>query len=313
MADMEVESYVFGIFPRDEELIEATRSNSKDLKKLMARKRARVISLQRLTYASDPLLGWDDIFRPIALGLSGVEVDGLGRFFETNTFYRAPVVKDKIAARGHFLRESVAFNELKGSRRPFLLEVPDPFCFTSLCRNEHYGDRAELLLDFARALNGELKEVRERGFRLLVIKGPSFAFIREPDDFRLVKAGIEELVKGLRVTTVYHTYFKDVSDRLGALESLPVTGLGFDLAKTRLASLKGYPYDLVALSAVDGRNSLIERAGTFVERATNLVRRSTVRRLMVTNNSDLELLPYSIALKKLKGLGAAERGLRRAL
>jgi len=64
-----ISSYTFGIYPRSEELIEATRKNTENLDSLFQKETEEYISAQKnagLGFVSDPLLKWDDIFRPFS-------------------------------------------------------------------------------------------------------------------------------------------------------------------------------------------------------------------------------------------------------
>ena len=64
-----ISSYTFGIYPRSEALIEATRKNTENLNSLFQKETEEYISAQKNTglgFVSDPLLKWDDIFRPFS-------------------------------------------------------------------------------------------------------------------------------------------------------------------------------------------------------------------------------------------------------
>ena len=79
-----ISSYTFGIYPRSEELIEATRKNTENLDSLSQSETVEYISAQKnadLGFVSDPLLKWDDVFRPFA-NLSGVTPTALNRIYE---------------------------------------------------------------------------------------------------------------------------------------------------------------------------------------------------------------------------------------
>ena len=85
-----IPSYTFGIYPRSEELIEATRKNTENLDSLSQRETEGYITAQKnanLGFVSDPLLKWDDIFRPFS-NLEAVTPTALNRIYEMNTFYR---------------------------------------------------------------------------------------------------------------------------------------------------------------------------------------------------------------------------------
>ena len=85
-----ISSYTFGIYPRSEELIEATRKNTENLDSLSQMETDEYINAQKnanLGFVSDPLLKWDDIFRPFS-NLTSVNLSSLNRIYEMNTFYR---------------------------------------------------------------------------------------------------------------------------------------------------------------------------------------------------------------------------------
>ena len=85
-----ISSYTFGIYPRSEELIEATRKNTENLPSLFQKETEEYITAQtnaNLGFVSDPLLKWDDIYRPFS-NLESVNLSSLNRIYEMNTFYR---------------------------------------------------------------------------------------------------------------------------------------------------------------------------------------------------------------------------------
>ena len=85
-----ISSYTFGIYPRSEELIEATRKSTENLNSLFQSETEEYITAQKnanLGFVSDPLLRWDDIFRPFS-NLSSVTPTALNRIYEMKTFYR---------------------------------------------------------------------------------------------------------------------------------------------------------------------------------------------------------------------------------
>jgi len=81
-----ISSYTFGIYPRSEKLIEATRKNTENLDSLFQKETEEYISAQKnagLGFVSDPLLKWDDIFRQF-VNPPAVKPAALNRIFEMN-------------------------------------------------------------------------------------------------------------------------------------------------------------------------------------------------------------------------------------
>ena len=90
-----------GIYPRSEALVQATRdlergrTSPKVVDEQGERDFQELVSVQRaadLSFLSDGMLGWQDLFRPLAEAAEGLDARPLTRFLDTNTFYRGVLV-----------------------------------------------------------------------------------------------------------------------------------------------------------------------------------------------------------------------------
>jgi 5-methyltetrahydropteroyltriglutamate--homocysteine methyltransferase len=98
---MKIKKLVYGIYPRSDKLrlaygrYERGKETLEDLRKLIYEENKKFYSLtEGIEYVTDPLFNWYDIIRPIALSIDGITLGPLRRYFETNTFYREPVIKN---------------------------------------------------------------------------------------------------------------------------------------------------------------------------------------------------------------------------
>lgn len=107
---------------------------------------------------------------------------------------------------------------------------------------------------------------------------------------------------------ILHTYFKDISDRLDLLLEIPADGLGIDTFNTPMEALKGHAYNSITLSVIDGYNTRMETAKSVREKIAWAEDNLRFKRLRVSNNVDLEYVPYGFAIRKVKVLG---RGVKR--
>ena len=94
-------AYQRGIFPRSEDVVAATRGLERGRvaqQAVDARFEADLdlfVQTQRearLDYFSDGMLRWQDVFRPFVEACSGLQARGLVRWFDNNSFLRAPEV-----------------------------------------------------------------------------------------------------------------------------------------------------------------------------------------------------------------------------
>jgi len=299
-----MESYIFGIFPRSELLIEATRKHWKNLKELMYKETEKIIKLQessKLSYISDPLLNWDDMLRPYTLNFEGIEVDGLNRFFETNTFYRVPVIKGEIRSSGKVTIENVHLQLLK-SASTSLVVLPEPLTFALMCRDEFYGNFEKLLDSLTDALKEEAKTLREH-FAILVLKAPYLAFLKNKELLGLSSVAVEAIKNAFQKEVILHVYFRNASNIIKQLIDFPVDGIGIDLYTTPLNSLKDYSFKHLTISVIDGYSTKMEST----KEIKNMIRKAleilNYKKLRISNNVDLEYIPYSFAVRKVKILG----------
>ena len=105
---MEVQAYQHGIYPRSEDVVAATRgrergrNSQEDVDRAFAADRVDFLSAQReagLDFFSDGLLRWQDLFRPFVDSCDGLDAHALVRWFDNNSFFRAPEVVGELTLR----------------------------------------------------------------------------------------------------------------------------------------------------------------------------------------------------------------------
>jgi len=287
-------SYFFGIFPRSEKLIDITRSKEDYFEDL--RKEAETIVNYQIEKGfkiiSDPQMTWEDIFRPIALSSEGIKVNGLNRYFETNTFYKVPVISSKPRINEERLKPFL----MKGTN---LISLPDPLTFACLSRDERGSDRKALIKELGDLLAEASGVLRDAGYRYLVLRGPSYGTCEHLQVSDEIKGAIRSIKDEFMGKVVFHFYFFKSIDSVDLIVSSGVDGIGFDMyvygedeIRKISTKMKG---KLLVLGAVDGTNTKMERKNDI----TRLL--SVFRDLnpMVSNNVDLEFLPQKFALKKV--------------
>src|SRR5438132_12446982 len=96
-----VAAYQHGIYPRSEDVVAATRGLERgrtapdEVETAYRADRDDFVEVQReagLDFFSDGMLRWQDIFRPLSEGLGPKPPEELVRWFDTNTFFRAPEI-----------------------------------------------------------------------------------------------------------------------------------------------------------------------------------------------------------------------------
>jgi 5-methyltetrahydropteroyltriglutamate--homocysteine methyltransferase len=320
--------YATGIFPRPKDLIEVTRAydrrriDEKRLKEAFRSASLKVINAQVLfgfNYITDGMLRWQDLLRPFAENLDGVQIGGMARWFNNNTFYRKPIIVNNLQRKRSILKE-ITYTQILPKNYPWKAILPAPNTFAQLSENQFYRDKTELMFDYAKILREEIKNLAEQGFKYVQLSDP--ALVYEPialstsdDELNFISEALKVAVGGIPVETCLQTFFGDFSKVLPEALDFPVSCLGIDLYETNLEKLKEYKFEKgVALGLVDSRNSLIEDASelvTIAKETLNSIYPSRIYDVFLCPNCDLEFLPWTVAKKKMKIISNVAKLLKR--
>ncbi|MEM2883726.1 MAG: hypothetical protein QXY08_03990 [Nitrososphaerales archaeon] len=296
---MNVGCYIGGIYPRSERLIEATRRNPPNLHQIIRRDKKRVIDLQikaGLTYISDPMLNWDDMLRPY-LALKGLKQGALNRIFEQNTFYRTPIIVDKVEWVKPIYTANIDI-DLLPKNRVWKADLPDPYTFASLSDNRYYRDKRDLVADLAEALAKEAATLQQ-SFKLIQINAPSLCSLRSRGEIEQAYEALQTVTKGISAKTYLHLYFGDPTPILNDLLTFPVDGLGIDLVNTKIPNNIKFDGKGLAAGCLDAGNTKMEQPKAVAKELKMLVERLEPKELYICPNYDLEYVPQKYANRKM--------------
>jgi 5-methyltetrahydropteroyltriglutamate--homocysteine methyltransferase len=261
---------------------------------------------------TDGQIRWEDEQTYIAGALSGIEITGLIRFFDTNTFYREPLVKAPIAWQGPITVRDYEF-AVKNSPRPVKPVLTGPVTLARLSKNEHYKDNLSVALAFAEALNQEAQALAAAGANLVQFNEP--ALCRHQDDAADAARVWKRLLEGLDVETAAYFYFGLPGTALPVAVDAGFVTIGIDLTiPGALDQLKGNqkPQKLAA-GVVDSRNTRLETVDQIVSSTTAAAALIGPDKLYVNPNMGLEFLPREQAFDKLVRLVEGVNKAREAL
>jgi len=302
-----ISSYTFGIYPRSEELIEATRKNTENLDSLFQKETEEYISAQKnanLGFVSDPLLKWDDIFRPFS-NLEGVTPTALNRIYEMNTFYRVLSFDGSAFTGGNMVQSNLDSSLPKNKT----VAIPEPFTFAELHTSNKFKRKEDFTINLAKMLRVEIDSLVKSGFETIQLLGPSIAYNNEVD-FGLVSDALKILTSGLEAKTILHTYFGDVSKKIESLLDLPVSGLGFDITTTPASSIEKHSFSdkLLTVGIINSFNTAIEKPQECIKQVDEINAKTKPKESYVSTNFDLEYVPKEFAMNKISVLGEIARG-----
>ncbi len=315
----EILSYTTGIYPRSSSLITATRKLARDDPKLREMfingKRSWINTQVRagLSYLADPMIDWDDIFRPFSK-VNGIRLGALNRFFETNTFYRRLIIDGELDGYGDIVLRHLALDlidDKRGrsskARYKKVACIPDPYTFSYMNDNTYYKSYEDYMIAVADMLNKEAKTLADNGVNIIHLNAPAVAYNVSNGisiDLNLVKEAVERVKSGVKSKVYLYLYFGNVADVFDRLLDIKVDGIGIDAMSTRITSILDYSIDKdLIIGIVDSMNTRLEDARSVASALDLILNKVNVKGIVLTVNNSLEFLPYRFAIKKLSILG----------
>lgn len=251
---------------------------------------------------TDGQIRWYDPVSHLAGKLAHVEIDGLLRYFDTNFYFRQPVVKGKIERRGPITVEEFRYAQ-KISPRPIkpVLTGPYTVAASSIRQGGVYQELGALVMDLSKALAQEVSALAAAGAGVIQVEEP--AILRNPRDLPLLHRGLALLnqARGSAQLALY-TYFGDATPIYEALHELPVQILGFDFTYAPKLAEKiaavGSEKSL-GLGLIDGRNTRMETAKQVLPVLDVVLPRVRGGIAYLNPSCGLEYLPRERAVAKL--------------
>ncbi len=315
---MEVKAYLTGQFAKSEQLIKAYRDRVKGkiseqtLDEILRKHVREVVEVQYasgLTYVSDGMLNWHDLFRPIVEGIGGIEVNGLARWFDNNFFYKKPITIGELHFKrsitdGYIFSEYVKHGKLKAI-------LPDPFTIASMSENQYYKRFEDMLFSYAEILAEHAVNVEELGVAQIQLSSPYMAFTRlSGDEVEMASEAVREIRKRTRAELLFHTFYGPASNVIPHALDFPVDVVGVDMTLSKPREITDYSITKpLCLGVLDGRNSMIEDVQALVKLCKRIADDAGLRLLHVAPNCEFEMLPYEIALRKTRLLGELSKAL----
>jgi 5-methyltetrahydropteroyltriglutamate--homocysteine methyltransferase len=274
-----------------------------------------VIDEQRhagIELATDGQVRWYDQISYFARKLSGCEIDGLLRLFDTNFYFRQPVINNKVQWTAPIVVDEFTFAK-KGSSVPIKPVVTGPYTLAKHSIDRHYHNFPSLVADFAVAIGKEVNALAKAGADIIQLDEPSI--LKNPQDFKIFESAVGEVSKNKgKARLALYTYFGDAAKLYGKLQSLPIDIIGLDFTYSQKLSnvveSSGSEKEL-GLGLIDGRNTRIENVKETAKVATKILKKIDAERAYLNPSCGLdEYLPREVAFEKMKNVVAISKQVR---
>ena len=261
-----------------------------------------------LDLVTDGQIRWDDGQTYIARGIQGFTVNGLIRYFDTNTYYRHPIPENRLQSNGAITVKDYEF-AAANSARPVKAVITGPYSLARLSQLGCYEDLRSLVMDLVPILNREAKALQSAGASVIQFDEPSI--LKHKEDIDLFAEAIEGVTAGVTATTGVCTIFGDATGIHSRLFSLPVDIIGLDFVAGPAN------YDLIGelpqekklgCGIVDARNTRLETVEDIAEAIKRVSGSVSPDRLYINPSCGLDFLPRPNARAKLTRLvGGAKK------
>jgi len=252
-----------------------------------------------------------------ATALEGVDIDNPGTALDRSGHPNpVPRITGKIRRKHAVEVEDVKFLRANTDRR-IKITVPGPFTTSQQAQNDFYESEAELALDYAAAVNEEMKDLFAAGADIVQFDEPYMQARPE----KAAEFGLEALnraLDGAPGETAVHIcfgYAAIIHERPEGYSFLPqlancsCDGISIETAQSHLdcAVLETLPKKKIILGVLDLSDMEVESPDTIAERIRRALPHHPAEQIIVAPDCGLKYLPRDVAFGKMKAMadGAA--------
>ncbi len=319
---MRVHTGLTGPFPRPEALVRATRdldrgrTSPEAVEAGYLAAELDVVALEERLGCSTATAGylrWPDPFRALAETWEGFSVGPLTRWFETNTFFRQPILlAPPVRVPGAFAARLPP--PLVGQPPRAKVLLPGPYTFAGLLDNRSGETDLAIVHRLGRLLADEVRELRGRGFLTFQFTDP--LLVVRPPEGPLAEAAVEAYALVRKAsdggTSIVWTFGADAVPAFPLLDRLRASVVGIDLAETEVDRI---PPDGegsgLGLGVLDPRTTLVEDAGEIVRVVRAAADRRGAGEVWLGSGAALDVLPFEPARRKFEVLAQVRQALDR--
>jgi 5-methyltetrahydropteroyltriglutamate--homocysteine methyltransferase len=258
-----------------------------------------------------------------SLALDGIDAEQVGSVIGANR-RATPVARvvGKIRRRGPVEIDDAAFL-VKHATRATKITLPGPFTMSQQVQNEFYKDEAELAMDYADAVNAELKELKATGVDVVQLDEPWVrAAPNKAAEYGI--AAINRALQGIDGPTVVHVclgYGHLVHNKPSGYAFLPqladalASQVSVEAAQPRLdlGVLKELSNKTVLLGVLDLGSAEVETADQVAARLRAGLKHVAPERLVAAPDCGMKYLPRERAAAKLRAMVEGAAIVRREL
>jgi 5-methyltetrahydropteroyltriglutamate--homocysteine methyltransferase len=247
-----------------------------------------------------------------ATALEGVDIDNPGTALDRSGHPNpVPRIVGKVRRKHPVEVEDVKFLR-RHTAKPIKMTVPGPFTMSQQAQNDHYGHPADAAMDYADALNAEIKDLFAAGADIVQIDELYMQARPKPaEEYGL--AALNRALDGVTGTTAVHIcfgYAAIIHQRPSAYSFLPqlkgcrCKQISIETAQANLdcSVLKELPDQKIMVGVLDLSAHEIESPETVAARIRRALAFRKAEDIIVAPDCGLKYLPREVAFGKMKAM-----------
>jgi len=280
----------------------------------------RAQELAGLDVVTDGEIRRESYSNRFATALSGVDLDNPGVALDRSGHENpVPRIVGPIRRKHSVLVDDLRFLQ-KHTKRPVKITVPGPFTMLQQAQNDHYKSEEAAALDYADAVNEEIRDLFAAGADVVQIDEPYMQARPEKAREYGLRA-VNRALEGVRGTTALHIcfgYAAIIHQRPTGYSFLPelrdcsCTQVSIETAQSKLDCrvLEQLAGKKILVGCLDLSDMTVETPEVVVERIERALEFVPAENVILAPDCGMKYLPREVAFGKLQSMAAAARRLR---
>jgi len=280
----------------------------------------RAQELAGLDVVTDGEIRRESYSNRFATALSGVDLDNPGVALDRSGHPNpVPRIVGPIRRKHSVLLDDLRFLQ-KHTKRPVKITVPGPFTMLQQAQNDHYASEEAAALDYADAVNEEIRDLFAAGADVVQIDEPYMQARPEKARAYGLRA-VNRALEGVRGTTALHIcfgYAAIIHERPTGYSFLPelrdcsCTQVSIETAQSKLDCrvLEQLAGKKILVGCLDLSDMNVETPEVVVERIERALEFVPAENVILAPDCGMKYLPREVADGKLGAMVEAARRLR---
>ncbi len=258
-----------------------------------------------------------------ATALEGVDIDNPGTALDRSGHPNpVPRVVGRVRRTRPVQTRDVEFLRANTDRR-IKITVPGPFTMSQQAQNDHYESLEEMALDYAAAVNEEIRDLFAAGADIVQVDEPYMQARPEPAEQYGLTA-LNRALDGITGETAVHLcfgYAAIIHERPSGYSFLPqlaacaADAISIETAQSALdcSVLRALPDKTMIIGVLDLSTNEVESAELVAERLRRALEHHPAERVVVAPDCGMKYLDRDAAFEKLRAMVAGTEIVRAAL